>query len=113
MVLLPSAPKADASANFATCAFPSPPSRARTYDLILKRDLLYQLSYGRKCMNDSSQKNITEKERFDNFRIEDEIPCAPTKYPRINLRGYEAVCTCGAITLGLDDQELTCLLPRA
>ncbi len=27
--------------------FPSAPSRDRTYDLILKRDLLYQLSYGR------------------------------------------------------------------
>ena len=68
----PLAPKASASASFATrahfyyflltftpmysfdkdviiliihlCA----PSRDRTYDLILKRDLLYQLSYGRK-----------------------------------------------------------------
>ena len=61
----PLAPKASASANFATPAFvmktlrqyfylwsvqalrTCAPSRDRTYDLILKRDLLYQLSYGR------------------------------------------------------------------
>jgi hypothetical protein len=55
--ITPLAPKASASANFATPAcfyctlhslsFPCAPSRDRTYDLILKRDLLYQLSYGR------------------------------------------------------------------
>ena len=58
----PLAPKASASANFATPAYfyyilnydmtkykskSCAPSRDRTYDLILKRDLLYQLSYGR------------------------------------------------------------------
>ncbi len=53
------APKANVSANFTTPAvrnilkrdphyrFLCPPSRARTYDRLLKRQLLYQLSYGR------------------------------------------------------------------
>jgi hypothetical protein len=31
------------------CVLICPPTRARTWDLILKRDLLYQLSYERKC----------------------------------------------------------------
>ena len=50
----PLAPKASASANFATPAYSvtlyiktGALSRDRTYDLILKRDLLYQLSYER------------------------------------------------------------------
>ena len=34
----------------------SPPSRSRTYDPLLKRELLYQLSYGRtQCTNSSRE----------------------------------------------------------
>ncbi len=47
-VRLPISPPRHYSSNFTLlCA----PSRDRTYDLILKRDLLYQLSYGRKRGN--------------------------------------------------------------
>jgi hypothetical protein len=52
--IAPRGPKPRASTNFATPAicfltsyYTCAPSRDRTYDLILKRDLLYQLSYGR------------------------------------------------------------------
>ena len=52
--IAPRAPKARAYTNSATPALMtlytlrySPPCRIRTYDLLLKREQLYQLSYGR------------------------------------------------------------------
>jgi hypothetical protein len=56
--ITPLVPKTSASTNFATPAFlyiiiskRCPPTRARTWDRLLKRELLYQLSYRRliKC----------------------------------------------------------------
>ena len=91
--ITPRAPKARASTNFATpasklkvqsqkfkithtmsitCNFQlctcnsSAPSRDRTYDLILKRDLLYQLSYGRAFLTSS---NVPDFCDFNNMCI--------------------------------------------
>jgi hypothetical protein len=67
--ITPLAPKASASANFATPAcsnctlngkFSGAPRRIRTFDQSLKRRVLYQLSYGR------NGKNVTDFSCFSN-----------------------------------------------
>ena len=65
-----------------------PPGRNRTYDRLLKRQLLYRLSYERKRMNEYIRINLKINYRvgFGHDRIVAFAPCVPTRTRRQNSR---------------------------